>query len=335
MATLSANQEVFLTVCVEGVLYGATAMLFWSTVAVLMNTRNRPTINRSLLLAICVMMMLATVHLALTIAFGLLADITLAGSGSSDLDSLCLIGPGRPLCLAESTATMAQLLLGDGVNLYRLWLVWERSWRPVVIPGFLFLLGIVASCLNIIAYALDANTQLPNGALIAFGVVALVQPMLTSSLIILRLWTTERRATPYRATESSLSPIIRMITESAAVYVAALLFVSILWLADPVAYTVGVAIAVPIVPLTFCGLTTRVGVHSIGLRSAAAREELTVQSPIADAPRRLSSVPQRRSLTGRTMQSGTGASEEEIPLETVSSKGCLTVSREPSLVDDA
>ncbi|KZT52846.1 hypothetical protein CALCODRAFT_74057 [Calocera cornea HHB12733] len=156
---------------------------------------------------------------------------------------------------------MGQVMLGNAANLYRVWLVWERNFRPILIPGALFFVsGACAWVVLGVSAELQKQQDMSPGSLkatlIAFVGIALFQPLLTSGLIIIRLAATERRdsqpryqARGHARALLSFSPINRIIVQSTVVYMGALLVVTALWWTGRTSFDMFGNVVVPIVPL--------------------------------------------------------------------------------------
>jgi len=76
----------------------------------------------------------------------------------------------------------------------------------------------------------------------------MVQPLVTSTLIVFRLWKLEKNVSTYRVdTLSSTSPILRMIIESAAFYALAVLVVIILDVFNVPGFLIAIGMIPPLV----------------------------------------------------------------------------------------
>lgn len=90
-----------------------------------------------ILFAAALMFLLATIHIALNFA-----DTFVGLFNASTAPDVYFALPSMPLSIAKTSITIGSIIIGDAANLYRLWLVWDRAYRPIALPGILFLFSI-------------------------------------------------------------------------------------------------------------------------------------------------------------------------------------------------
>jgi len=322
-ATLSVDEGAFVGLWLETFLYGIAATLFWSTLTVLLKGRASIPINKPILSATLLMFAIATTHIVLNFVhtfYGLFSLPDVPGNAIVYFGQL-----DNPQSVAKDALVLVQIIVGDAANLYRLWLVWNRHFRPMIIPGILFLVSATSACLSVVLLSntssvmgLDEDFPLSNSVLV-FQIIAVIQPVLTSGLIVFCLWKSEKNVSAYRVgTVSSTLPVVKMVTESAAIYVAALLVLVILYGLSNPGFLVVSEMMSPIVPITFFGLTTRVGVHSFKVQLVAAQEASPFRSEEGSARAPRTSVI-TKSAFGMSMRDGV-AEGDEYSMEEVGAK---------------
>jgi len=268
----------------ETLLYGAVVLLFWSNLAVFFKGTTAPK-TKSMLSAAILVFTLATAHLLIT-AILVLPPILVAFMIS--LDSI----PWQhmySLVIAELALRLFQIIAGNAVSLYRLWLGWNQSIGVAIVPALLLLASIACACysiavearfyspypsvLNTIYY--DNTVVTARNVLIAFEIIVTVQAVITSALIAIRLWRANKTASKYSSGRlSSLTSIVRLIGESAAFYAATLLTMVLLWgLAPAVVYEIFKMLIPAIVGLTFCGPSSSSGAYSSDVQLAGRGEQ--------------------------------------------------------------
>ncbi|KAG7099697.1 hypothetical protein E1B28_001517 [Marasmius oreades] len=128
--------------------------------------------------------------------------------------------------------------MGDSLIIYRCYLVWDNNIYIVILPALLLIVSIVSN-----SVALHLFTQVPLGTIFGPSLVAwmrtiyataFAQNALTTGLIAYRIWRQEMnsRRAGLRSKESSsdsLLPAIRIIVDSAALYMALLLCLIVLY----------------------------------------------------------------------------------------------------------
>ncbi|KAJ6595600.1 hypothetical protein DFH09DRAFT_973684, partial [Mycena vulgaris] len=124
-----------------------------------------------------------------------------------------------------------QTTLGDGMLIYRCWIVYSKSWRVVALPILLFLGGGVCNVMTLILEAnLHSNALVTSKALkpviTAFWILTIVLNILTTGLLVFRIWRVDRQnaqfgyhtASSGDAQPSRLRQAMRIIIESGLMY---------------------------------------------------------------------------------------------------------------------
>ncbi|KAF7348485.1 hypothetical protein MVEN_01365900 [Mycena venus] len=127
----------------------------------------------------------------------------------------------------------ANMIMGDFILIYRCYVVYGRRWT-VITPSFmLYLTGIATAVKLIVVQITTSNTAITlNSNVIkpwssAFFAINAAQNILTTSLLVWRIWRVERRNEKFRAGNISLSApidqsrlrkVIRVVAESGLAY---------------------------------------------------------------------------------------------------------------------
>ncbi|KAG9008951.1 hypothetical protein FRB95_002233 [Tulasnella sp. JGI-2019a] len=132
---LTADYARFLAVWLEAILLGANVVLFVGCFWLLYSKtcdRKRPTI---ILCVLSLMMALNTAHMVGTLEAAervFFAHESINGAAASYYDNLM-----QPLDLFGQSVRGIAIVLGDGLLIYRLWVVWQRKWTGIAAPIFL------------------------------------------------------------------------------------------------------------------------------------------------------------------------------------------------------
>ncbi|EMD31409.1 hypothetical protein CERSUDRAFT_119791 [Gelatoporia subvermispora B] len=116
-----------------------------------------------------------------------------------------------------------QPLIGDGILTYRCWVVWERRWKAVVVSVVLWFAGLGVS-LGVIAKSAmlkgfdGINAPSLTPFLGAAYTLTVALNIITTSLIVYRIWIVSREVRRYIAGGDRLTYVIRIIIESGALY---------------------------------------------------------------------------------------------------------------------
>ncbi|KAJ3564679.1 hypothetical protein NP233_g8137 [Leucocoprinus birnbaumii] len=135
--------------------------------------------------------------------------------------------------IARSANVFVGAIIGDFVLIYRCWIVYGCRFR-VAVPSFVLYLGSIATTIRLME--IEGNPNTPSNISLnspqirpwfdAFFAITTAQNVLTTSLIIWRIWRVEKQCERFNMTESGLSnsrpqhlrKVIRVIAESGAAY---------------------------------------------------------------------------------------------------------------------
>ncbi|KAF9448966.1 hypothetical protein P691DRAFT_703990 [Macrolepiota fuliginosa MF-IS2] len=136
------------------------------------------------------------------------------------------------ICRAVSQVTA--MILGDTVLIYRCWIVYGRRWL-VITPSLILLFGCVSVAVRLIDVWVEPSTQktivLNSNQLLAwvlaFFAITAMQNILTTSILVWRIWRVEKETEKYIYNGSimvhqprHLRRVMRVLAESGAFYSA-------------------------------------------------------------------------------------------------------------------
>ncbi|KZO96039.1 hypothetical protein CALVIDRAFT_146969 [Calocera viscosa TUFC12733] len=261
MVDFSLDEAFILSIWVELLLYGCLVPLFFASTYIMHEkiAAGRP--NWPMLGAAVCMFLLASTHVAVNLRRMLSGYVWSSNPVAffNDLDS--------PTHVVKDTIYTTQSLLGDAFAIYRCWLIWERRVSVVVVPVVLLVCSTFSG--YIVAWLFVKNkadnsvfdTDL-YGWIISFYTLALVQNLITTTLIAYAIWSSDRTITAFRAAGRSLMPIVGIILESAVLYVAAQIALLVLYVLDCNAQYIALEMITPTVGLVFTSIVVRVGLRS-------------------------------------------------------------------------
>ncbi|EJT99281.1 hypothetical protein DACRYDRAFT_82382 [Dacryopinax primogenitus] len=220
------DQAFIVGIWLEGCFYGIFIPIFGASVYVLVAKKGLLVkLNLPILIAAILMFALATAHVTINVyrlIHGFVLNESVPGAAVLYLYSL-----SEPTQKAKDIVYVTQSLLGDGLNIYRSWLIWNKNWRIPVFPMLLWLttcvVGYYIPGYLFQFYQTDSNIfgSRYRTYVTIWYTLTMVQNIITTSLIAFRLWRHERQIGDYRTGNFSLTSIIQIILESAAIYVAA------------------------------------------------------------------------------------------------------------------
>ncbi|KAF8881465.1 hypothetical protein BD779DRAFT_1675415 [Infundibulicybe gibba] len=207
--TLTVLGTLTLGTVFESIFYGAYVVLF--VLCIVLRRRNSHRINGPLTLAQMLLFGLCTISMCLDISGAYVFVIM------QDVDRAYAVEVGW-LMVFITIDILAQIIL-----LYRCWIVWDRRWVVVAVPGFLALvtlgqgfayIGLVASPLQSLDLEKFGHLNVPIG-ITAYS-ISLGTNALTTSLIVTRILLTSRQVRPILGSNSnrSLRIVAAMMIES-------------------------------------------------------------------------------------------------------------------------
>ncbi|KAJ7036754.1 hypothetical protein C8F04DRAFT_1394021 [Mycena alexandri] len=149
--------------------------------------------------------------------------------------------------VVKTVDVVMQTTLGDGLLIYRCWVVYGRSWRIVAFPILLWIGGAVCTVTNIVLEArLHSDALVTSKSLrpviISFWVLTIVLNILTTGMLVFRIWKVDRESArfAYRTASSSgittrpsrLKQAMRIIVESGLLYTTVALITFITYITN-------------------------------------------------------------------------------------------------------
>ncbi|EJU05192.1 hypothetical protein DACRYDRAFT_13295 [Dacryopinax primogenitus] len=141
-------------------------------------------------------------------------------------------------------------LLGDGILIYRCYVVWARKgWT--IIPSVILWIGTVVTCIRSVVMQFELQggegifaSQL-NGWIEAFFACTMATNGLTTALIVLRIWRSNIDVRKFG--HSNLGPVIAIVLESGALYSITVFILLMLYVAQTNAQYIVLAMEIPII----------------------------------------------------------------------------------------
>ncbi|KAF8199195.1 hypothetical protein K438DRAFT_1583380 [Mycena galopus ATCC 62051] len=178
-----------------------------------------------------VMFILATIHVSMNGFRVIVGYVDYGSAPGGPVSFLGVISSCARIFIQISRYTI-QSILGDAMAVYRCWILWNKRSVFIILPCCLLTVSLIAGCMVTVLFA----TSNPEASIFAprlthwitvFYSVAVTQNVITTGLMALRLWTADRQSARIRIGGGLVLPVLRILLESAALY----LFVEILLLA--------------------------------------------------------------------------------------------------------
>ncbi|KAI0671573.1 hypothetical protein C8Q78DRAFT_945199, partial [Trametes maxima] len=173
--------------------------------------------------------------------------------------------PSETTFIAKNIVYLFQTLIGDGVLIYRCYVVWQ-SWLIVAFPIVMWLwIGIVS------AIAIHSSATVPAGAgtvfltrvgqwITAFYSSTLATNLIVTILLGYKIWMTNRRTS--RTRQGSLLPVVRVIADAGITYSVTLTAALACFVQKSNGQYIVLDIITPIISITFYMVIIRVGLSA-------------------------------------------------------------------------
>ncbi|KAG2144649.1 uncharacterized protein EDB93DRAFT_526896 [Suillus bovinus] len=218
------DTAAIMSLVLEGILYGFSVLMFVGTIWIIAYKRREREVNRIAVAVATLLFLLSTAHMAvgiIRIEEGLVKHRDTFPGGPA----AWLANTYEETWIIKDTILVLQTLLGDGVVIYRCYIVWQSVWI-IVIPCTMWC-GVAAFgviTLYDFSQASSNDDVFTNkiGHLVAtFMILTLATNLISSGLLAYRIWVSERNVSGIRATKRKI-PLLRVFIDAAILYSAAL-----------------------------------------------------------------------------------------------------------------
>lgn len=207
----------------EGILYGFSVLMFVGAIWMMTYERRLRDINRPAVAIATLLFLLSTVHMVvgiIRIEDGLVKyrDTFPGGPAAFFADA------SQETWVVKNAIIILQTLLGDGVVIYRCYVVWQSVW--IIIMSCIMWCGVaVFGVITVYNFSqAPSNNVFANQTrhlVAAFMTLTLATNLLSSGLLAYRIWMSERRVSGIRATKGKM-PLLRVFVDAAILYSAVL-----------------------------------------------------------------------------------------------------------------
>lgn len=185
-------------------------------------------LNWPMIVVMTLMAIFATLDVALGLRHNLEAFIYYSGPGGpeAEFDNISYW-----VNVMKTVDTQAMSLIGDGMLIYRCFVIYSRSWKIILLPILMWLADVACSVMIIFITATlrkDAvlsQQGLLKPFLLSFLIITIVLNFLTTGIIVWRIWSINKETAPHVTQKTShkvprtrLEQTIRIIIESGMLY---------------------------------------------------------------------------------------------------------------------
>ncbi|KAG2110696.1 hypothetical protein DEU56DRAFT_749797 [Suillus clintonianus] len=262
VARVPLDVAVIMSTVLEGILYGFSALMFIGTIWMFTYKHRMRDVNRPIAAVATLLLVLSTAHIIVGIIHledGLVKYRDTFPGGPA---AFFAYAP-QPTFVAKNAIYILQTLVGDGVVIYRCYVVWQSVWI-IVIPCIMWCGVAACSVCMVYSFSQASISDVENFFtsklghwVAAFLTSTLATNVLSTGLLAYRIWMVERRVSAIRVTKGNM-PILRVFIDAAIMYSAALCSSLICFaLANDGLYVIGDVIN-PIISIAFYMVFIRV-----------------------------------------------------------------------------
>ncbi|KAG2144639.1 uncharacterized protein EDB93DRAFT_525992 [Suillus bovinus] len=204
----------------EGILYGFSVLMFMGTIWTFTYKKRMRDVNRPVATVAVLLFLLSTMHVVIEIIR--VEDGLVKFRDTFPGGPVAFFADGKQkMFTARSVVNVMQTLLGDGVVIYRCYVVWQ-SVRVIILPCIMWCA--IAVCGAYMAYDFslvsDAEsifTDQTGRWVTGFITLTFATNLFSSGLLAYRIWTIERKISTTR-TRRGVRPIVRVLVDAAVLY---------------------------------------------------------------------------------------------------------------------
>ncbi|OCH95940.1 hypothetical protein OBBRIDRAFT_809485 [Obba rivulosa] len=268
---LNLDKAAVISTTIESILYGFSLFMFGLTVKVLLDRPSSRQINRLLLTVSCLLFIFSTMHMAIDvkrIENGLVTDRDTFPGGPIAF----FAQPGEFTFVFKNAVYTAQTLTGDGILIYRCYVVWQSFWVvafPTVVWFAVLTTGIMAvySC-SLVPLSSSGSVFVKSVGqwIAAFYSLTLAANLVTTCLLAYKIWQLDKRVAHVR--QRSRMPIVHIVMDAGALYSMMLISALACFVNESNGQYIVLDMVTPIISITFYMVILRVGMTTARLHSA-------------------------------------------------------------------
>ncbi|KAJ7733162.1 hypothetical protein B0H16DRAFT_171379 [Mycena metata] len=219
---LPLDEAGIISTVLEGMLYGFSLLMFMATMYTLIAGRKYGQINFPMVVVACLLLVSSTIHIA--------SDVKRLYSGLVRFRDTYPGGPpawfangSDPSFVFKNAIYTFQTALGDGVVIYRCYMVWRSIWI-IILPIMMWLavcttgVGCVYTLSQPAADSGDIFVRRTGQWITSFYATTLACNLYATALLSYRLWTIDRNVHGSRVGRGLTKPVLTIVLDAGALY---------------------------------------------------------------------------------------------------------------------
>ncbi|KAI0739381.1 hypothetical protein C8Q80DRAFT_1111581 [Daedaleopsis nitida] len=262
---LSLQAASIFSTTIEAILYGYSVFMFTLAMYIMLRDKSRRKVNYAMVAAGCSLLALATAEMAVNIARVYQGFVskgpTMQGGPEAYFASV-----SEATFVLKSCLYNVQTLVLDAVVIYRTYVVWQTV--LIVIVPIIGWCGLLAGSIGLNIALATASSHESDVFAVQTGQwitsvysLTLATNLSSTMLLAFKIWTVTRRSAQYRSS-NILTPVLRVIIESGAIYSMTITAALISFVVKSNGVYILLDLISPIISIVFNMLIIRIGIAS-------------------------------------------------------------------------
>jgi hypothetical protein len=264
-SSITLDTAAFISTVLEGILYGFSVLMFIGTTWALTYKRSMRDVNRPVAVAAVLLLILSTAHMVFCIIRTEDGLVTYSNTYPGG-PAAYFADVAQETYVIKNAIYILQTLVGDAVAIYRCYVVWQTAW-VIILPCMLWCGIAVTGALSVYGDSQTSgiiSTVVNIECMGAFCALTLAANLLSSGLLVYRIWKIERNVANSRAKVMTTS-VIRVVMDSAVLYTLALLITIMGSFCSGSGPFVLIDMLTPVISITFYMVIIRIGMDKLTL----------------------------------------------------------------------
>ncbi|KAJ6598008.1 hypothetical protein B0H10DRAFT_735018 [Mycena sp. CBHHK59/15] len=262
--SLPLDKAGIISTALEGVLYGFSVLMFITTLWILLRGRKYAQVNRTMVVVSCLLLTLSTIHIVVDVK-RIYSGLVLFRDSYPGGPPAWFANGSDPSFVFKNAVYSFQTALGDGVVIYRCYMVWRSIWI-IIFPMIMWVTvaitatGCVYTLSQPAADSGDIFAQRTGQWITSFYSTTLVCNFTATALLAYRLWTIDRNVHGSRVGRGVTIPVLMVIIDAGALYSVTLLAALLCFVSKSNGQYVVLDMVTPIISIAFYMVILRVGI---------------------------------------------------------------------------
>ncbi|KAJ7460674.1 hypothetical protein FB451DRAFT_1269874 [Mycena latifolia] len=264
MVHLPLDKVGIISTVLEGILYGFSVTMYIATMWILLSGRKLSHVNRPMVVAASLLLVLSSIHIV-SDTKRIYTGLVLARDTYPGGPPAWFANGSDPSFIFKNIIYSFQTALGDGVVIYRCYMVWRKVWI-IVVPIIMWLgvcttaAGCIVTLSQPTAESADIFAKHTGQWITSFYATTLTCNLTATVLLASKLWMIDRNVHSSRVGKGLTKPVLMVIIDAGALYSVTLLAALICFVSKSNGQYIVADMAIPIISIAFYMVILRIGI---------------------------------------------------------------------------